>query len=340
MYFAKNGTSVKSFVLVILLAAILSLGGIVSAETLVMGDFSWESIQVHNRIAGYILEHGYGYNIDYMFGESIPILLGLRRGDVDITTEIWLDNLYEAILDAVSSEDIISLGANYPDAPQGWYVPTYVIEGDESRSIEPMAPELKTVFDLKDYIHLFSDPTDASKGRFYNAPTGWVAHDINNAKLEAYGLAEHYNSFNTGSDAGLSTAILRAYERGEPIVAYNWEPNWVIGLLDMTLLEEPAYDPVQWNKDYGTAYPASKVHVFVNSDLPNRAPRVAGFLANYNTTLEQTNEFLAYMEETNATADTTALWFLKNNPETWQSWIIDAEIVEKVNTALEGEMLP
>lgn len=308
MHFAtkrKLGAGLVSLVL-----AVLLLTSITTAETIVMGDFSWESVQVHNRIAGFLLEHGYGYNVEYMFGESIPILLGLRRGDVDVTTEIWIDNLYEAILEAVEAEEIISLGANYPDAPQGWYVPTYIIEGDAERGIEPVAPDLKTVFDLKEYAHLFPDPLDRNKGRFYNAPTGWVAHDINNEKIETYGLDEYFNSFNTGSDAGLSTEILRAYDRGEPIVAYNWEPNWVIGLLDMTLLEEPEYDIDQWQADYGTAYPASKVQVFVNSELPARAPRAAGLLANYTTTLDQTNEFLAYMEEEGATADETAIWFL------------------------------
>lgn len=338
MYFNRNTITKTSFTLATLLLTLALISGLAAAETIVMGDFSWESVQVHNRIAGFILEHGYGYDVEYMFGESIPILLGMRRGDVHITTEIWLDNLYDAIVEAVESEDIMSLGANYPNAPQGWYVPTYLIEGDESRGIEALAPDLKSVFDLKDYAHLFTDPLDKSKGRFYNAPTGWIAHDINNDKLEAYGLTSTYNSFNTGSDAGLSTVILRAYERGEPIVAYNWEPNWVIGLLDMTMLEEPAYNPEQWTKDHGTAYPASKVHVFANTDFVQSAPRVAGFLANYNTTLDQTNAFLAYMEEENASVDETALWFLANNREIWESWIIDLDLVAKVVEAIEQEL--
>lgn len=338
MYFMKTNNRKPGLILSILIVAVLLMSSIGSAERIVMGDFSWESVQVHNRIAGFILEHGYGYEVDYMFGESIPILLGLRRGDVDVTTEIWIDNLYDAILEAIVSEEIISLGANYPEAPQGWYVPTYVIEGDENLGIEPIAPDLKTVNDLKHHANVFADPLDSSKGRFYNAPTGWVAHDINNAKIEAYGLEQYYNSFNTGSDAGLATAIIRAYERGEPILAYNWEPNWVIGLLDMTLLEEPTYNAKQWNDNYGTAYPASKVQVFVNRDFPSKAPRAAGLLANYTTTLEQTNEFLAYVKEENASAEDAAVWFLANNQETWEAWIIDQDVIKKVHEALKREL--
>ncbi|MFA1820948.1 hypothetical protein ACDX78_12320 [Virgibacillus oceani] len=48
-------------------------------------------------------------------------------------------------------------------------MPTYVIEGDEKkRSIEPVAPDLRTIEDLKDYPELFYDPEDPSNGRFYN----------------------------------------------------------------------------------------------------------------------------------------------------------------------------
>src|SRR5690606_28757663 len=48
--------------------------------TLVFGDFSWDSVQVHNRIAGFIIEHGYGYPVDYKFGDTVPILQGLQDG--------------------------------------------------------------------------------------------------------------------------------------------------------------------------------------------------------------------------------------------------------------------
>lgn len=36
----------------------------------------------------------------------------------------------------------------------------YVIEGDSERSIDPIAPDLKTVEDLKNYSHIFTDEDD------------------------------------------------------------------------------------------------------------------------------------------------------------------------------------
>ena len=338
----RSKLSRKNLTLALTMAVILTVltvaGSTLASETVVFGDFSWDSVQVHNRVAGYILEHGYGYEVDYKFGESIPIFLGLRRGDVDVTTEIWVDNIYDAVKTGLDRGEVISLGSNYPDSPQGWYVPTYVIEGDADRGIEAVAPDLRSVHDLPDYWELFKDPSDPRKGRFHNAPTGWVAHDINNAKVEAYGLTDTFNSFNTGSDAGLNSAIMRAYDRGEPIVVYNWEPNWVIGMLDMTLLEEPAFNEDQWREDFGTAYPATKVHVFINSGLAEKAPRAVSLLANYNTTLAHTNEVLAYMREEDASVEEAAIWFLDNYRDVWFTWIIEDDVRSSVEEALDEEL--
>ncbi len=324
---------------IILLFAVALTTGLTAetaGETIVFGDFSWDSAQVHNRIAGFIIEHGYGYDVDYEFGESIPILLGLSRGDVDVIMESWTDNWYETILEAHRAQEIITLGRNFPDAPQGWYVPTFVIKGDEERGIEPMAPDLKSVFDLPQYADLFRDPEDPSKGRFYNSPTGWVAHDINLDKLETYGLDEYFNSFDPGSDAALGTAMIRAYELGEPILASNWEPNWPLGLMDMTMLEEPEYDAEQWHEDYGTAYPDSMVEIAVNSNFPDRFPNVTSFLASYETTIEQTNESLAYMQTENASAGEAAIWFLQNYKDVWTEWVFDPEVEDRVLDALDN----
>ncbi|WP_407058498.1 glycine betaine ABC transporter substrate-binding protein [Paracerasibacillus soli] len=49
------------------------------------------------------------------------------------------------------------VSTNFADNDQGLYVPAYVIEGDEERGIEPLAPDLETVEDLKKYPHIFKD---------------------------------------------------------------------------------------------------------------------------------------------------------------------------------------
>ncbi|HCP07002.1 MAG: Putative ABC transporter, periplasmic substrate-binding protein [Synergistales bacterium 58_81] len=332
----------RKTLLALALAVVVGLASIPTASAagnVVMVDFSWSSVQMHNRIAGFILEHGYGYTPDYMFAESVPGLTGLQQGDIDIAMEMWIDNVLEWYDEAVEkNKQVIDLGPVFPDAPQGWYVPTYIIKGDKERGIEPVAPDLKSVFELPKYWELFKDPEVPNKGRFYNAIPGWVVHDINLKKLEAYNLTDTFINFDPGSQTALMTAIVSAYEKGEPVLAYYWEPEWIMGMLDMTMLEEPPYDPERWGegKDYGCAFPAARVHIGVNAEFAGKNRQVVEFLKKYETTLAHNNEALAYMQQEEASVEDAAIWFLKNHKDVWKAWL-PGDVAGKVEAALAGK---
>src|SRR5699024_6158263 len=95
--------------------------------------------------------------------------------------------------------EIDTVGLNFEAEDSGFYVPTYVIEGDSERGIEPVAPDLETVEDIKEYADLFEDPEDPRKGVFYNGPSSWNVSKIMDEKFEAYELGEMYNNFGAGS---------------------------------------------------------------------------------------------------------------------------------------------
>lgn len=306
-------------------------------EKLVMADVSWDSVKVHNRIVGFILQHGYGYpEPQYTFGETLPLLQGMSRGDIDITMEVWKDNYEEPWNEMVSSGAVLDLGSNFPDAPQGWYVPTYMIKGDPERGIEPMAPDLKSVSDLPRYWQLFKDAEVPTKGRLHNSPPGWAVTAINEVKFKTYGLDQTFNLFSTGSDTALATSMFAAYEKGQPWLGYYWEPTWIMGQLDMTMLEEPEYNAEVYNdpNNRGCAFPAAQVLKGVHSSLIDKAPEVVELVSKYQTSLEENNDFLAYMQENNGEAEEAAIYFLKKYPERWKSWVPE-EVAQKVEQALK-----
>jgi len=305
------------------------------AQPVVFVDFSWDSVQVHNRIAGFILEHGYGMSVDYLFADTVPGLLALERGDAHLSMEIWRDNIAEAWERGLVRGRFAELGRNFPDAPQGWYVPTYLIKGDPERGIAPLAPDLRSVTDLPRYWELFRDPEVPSKGRFYNAPNGWVVHDLNLEKLAAYGLLDTFVPFDPGSDAALVASMAAAYERGQPWVGYYWEPTWVMGLYDMTLLEEPPYSDACWETDKACAFKPAEVLIGAHKPFVDQHPEIAEFLNNYETTLAQNNDVLAYMQAHGATAEEAALYFLRTYEDVWTAWV-PADVAERVRAALEG----
>src|SRR3546814_9836762 len=78
--------------------------------------------------------------------------------------------------------------------------------------------------DLARYKTLFTDPEDPSKGRFLNCPSGWVCEKTNSRLLQLHGLEEDYTNFRAGTGAALDAAISSAYDRGQPILFYYWQP--------------------------------------------------------------------------------------------------------------------
>ena len=302
-------------------------------KKIVFADAGWESIQFHNDIAGFIMENGYGYETDVLPGSTAATFAGFRKGDIDVYMEVWTDNLLEAYPEAIEAGDIKELSINFDDNAQGLYIPTYLVEGDKEKGIEPVAPDLKTMQDLEKYWELFKDQEEPTKGRIYGSPPGWSVDDIMQQKIETYGLDKTFNYFSPGSDTGLSASLAGAVEKGEPWVGYYWEPTWVLGKYDMTLLEEEPYDEEKWGNGFASSFPPMPVTVAVYKDLPDEAPELAEFLSNYKTSSQITSDALAYMQENDAETKDAAMWFFKEHEDLWRSWLPE-DVADKVKAAL------
>lgn len=305
-----------------------------SNQTIVFADAGWDSINIHNSIASIIIENGYGYKTDVLNGSTSATFAGFRKGDINAYMEVWTDNLIDVYQEAIDSGDIIEVSINFDDNAQGLYVPTFLIHGDSDRGLEPLAPNLKNINDLKDHWELFKDAEDPSKGRIYGSPPGWNVDKIMQEKVITYGLDENFNYFSPGSDTALSASLASAVERGEPWVGYYWEPTWVLGKYDMTLLEEDPYDEEKWNNGYGSSFPPMPVTVCVHKDLVDSAPEVVEFLGNYKTSSEITNKALAYMQDNESSTEEAAKWFLNEYEELWTSWVSE-DIAQKVIDAIK-----
>lgn len=302
-------------------------------DTIVLADAGWDSIKVHNSIAQRIIEEGYDYNTDVTSGSTAATVQGLRDGDINVYTEVWTDNIKELYEESIESGDIEQLSVNFDDNVQGLYVPSYVIEGDPERGIEPLAPDLETVEDLKKYPEVFQDPEDPSKGRLINAPSGWAVEQAINEKFETYGLGETFNNFGPGSDAAIIADLASAYEAGEGWIGYYWSPTAITAKYDLTLLKEDPYDEEKWKEDKSTEFPPNDVVVAVHKDFPEQAPEVTEFLKNYETSSALTEEALNYMEENGASPEEAAEWWMKEHEDVWTSWV-----PEDVATAVQESL--
>lgn len=317
----------------VLMAFVAGCGGGTSGQdkTITLSDAGWDSIKFHNSVVSFIADKGYGLKTTVVSGSTPITHTALLRGDIDVNLETWSDNIL-TYRDDLKTGAIVELGTNFDDNRQGLYVPRYVIEGDAKRGIKAVAPDLKTVADLKRYSHVFVDEENPAKGRIYGAIPGWAVDEVLFKKFNYYKLNENYNYFRPGSEATLNASFVTAYEKGLPIVGYNWEPTWISGKLDLVLLEDAPYT-VEGFKEGKTAARSVPVVIAANKKLLQKAPEFVEFLKKYRTSSALTAEALAYIADNKASYDDAAVYFLKKHDDLLDKWL-PAEKAKAVRAAL------
>jgi len=343
--FSKKSTVILSVVLALglLLSACTPANGAdpngqPTKETVTISDSAFQTLWINNEIAKFAIETGYEYPVNIVDMNTAVMWQSIMNGQVDLHMELWRMNTLDLYNQAIDEGSMLDLGEIYERSTQGFYVPRYVIEGDPERGIEATAPDLRSVFDLPEYTELFADPADPTKGRIVNCITTWQCATVNRAKLNAYGLMEHYNIMEPGAAAALDAAIAGAYQQGEPFVSYYWEPTWLAGMYDLVQLEEPEYTEECWayidevldgERDIedvpaegGCAYQTVGIHKGVHSGLQERAPELVTMLEKMFLGTDVMNEISAYMESEEATAEQTAIHFYQSY-DMWRDWVTE-----------------
>lgn len=337
----KNRKGSKRF-FSLLMAMLLILGlmsgcgssqeGSESAGHVVFADVGWDSIKLHNAIAGYVAEHAHNLTWEEVNGTTPIMHEALKKGDLDVHMECWTTNLPTYAKDR-DAGTFVELGLNFGDNFQGFYVPRYVVEGDTARGIEAQAPDLWHVRDLANYKEVFVDEEEPSKGRIYGAISGWEIDMIMYNKVVHYGLDKDFNYFRPGSQAAMDAVFSTAYEKGEPVVGYYWEPTWLLGKYDMILLEDEPYDPDRYINGE-TECPSVPVTVACSNAFAEEQPEYVEFLKKYETSSAFTSQGLAYMQDEGANYEEAARYMLQTNEAMIDQWL-PAELAQKVKETLK-----
>mgnify|MGYP001761678207 FL=1 len=316
-----------------LLTPLLSLSVLVAAGTaqaatwcesgkpVKFAGLNWESGMLFTDLMQFVLEKGYGCKTDSLPGNSIAMENALSSNDIQVFAEEWVgrSNVW---VKAEKAGKVVGVGAPVVGAVEGWYVPRYVIEGDESRKIKASAPNLKSIADLAQYASVFKDQEEPTKGRFYNCPAGWTCELDNSAMLKDYGLENSYTNFRPGTGPALDAAVLSSYRRGEPILFYYWSPTPLLGSVDLVKLDEkPGVDK------------HVDIKVGVSKTFSEQAPELVAVLEKVNLPIDLLNQNLARMSKERIDSATLAKLFLKEHPEVWHAWV-DEDAAKKIEAAL------
>ncbi len=307
---------------------------------IIFANLNWNSARIQTAIARFIIEHGYGYPTDTIpsgntVGNSWDLWRGLIAGTIHVNMETWLPNLQPEWDKAIAEAWVLPLGKSMDDVWQSAFVvPTYVVKGDPSRGIEPRAPDLETVRDLRKYKEVFATPLSGKKAVLMNCPAIWSCRKITEEQVKAYGLDDVIELRTSPSTTALFGSLMDAYEKGAPWLGYVFGPGTIpASELDLTKLKEPVYSASCIKNETECGYSTSQVFLAVHPRLPILAPDVYEFLRKWHFNANNLVVAKKYLVQVNRNFDQAAVMYLKNQEAVWTQWV-PTEVVVKVKKAL------
>ena len=189
---------------------------------------NWSSQIVGANIVGKILEKQ-GFSVEYVPADSQVVYTSMCEGDIDFVHEVWQGAFGVAFEKVVDEGCVIDLATHEATTREEWWYPAYV---------EDHCPGLPDWKALNACAEKFATAETKPKGRFLAGPVDWLKHDEERVE----GLGVNFKVVNAGSAAALWAELASAMERKEPIVLFNWTPNFIEALYEGKFIEFPEYD--------------------------------------------------------------------------------------------------
>ncbi len=188
---------------------------------------NWTSQIVLSHITGQLFEK-LGYRVEY---ETLSIhdqWGGLRLGYAHVQVEVWEGTMKDQFERMVALGQIVDAGTHAARTREEWWYPSYV---------EDLCPGLPDWRALRDCSRLFATPETYPAGRYLAGP--WEKPE--RARIRA--LEMNFRVVEARDSDELWQALDRAYKKKQPIVLFNWTPNWIDLKYEGKFVEFPAYAP-------------------------------------------------------------------------------------------------
>jgi len=301
--------------------------------TIVFSGLNWDSARLQNSIAMFITEHGFGYPVDQIPGDTLVLWDNLLDGDSLVTMEVWLPNQQEDWDRAIFGGSVVPLGKSLDANWQGFVVPTYMLNPfSDFYDVRQLPERLDEFIPIGERLKPRAFETVA----LVTCPIDTECYSINQAKIEAYGLENYVEVVVPSSLSALQKSLERAYSKSEPWLGYMWGPSRLSEELDLTILEEPEYTEDCWATTKACSYPTAQVLVAVHPSMLSIAPELVEFLRKWDFTARRQTGTEKWMHDNDATPEEGAVFFLRTWPAVWTRWVPEDE-ANRVKEALAGK---
>jgi len=198
-----------------------------------------------------------------------------------------------------------------------WWYPSYV---------EDVCPGLPDWEALNDCAELFATPDSGGKGRFLGGPVDWLKGDQERVE----GLEMDFIVENAGTAGALWSALEAASANNEPIVLFNWTPNFIEAMYDGAFIEFPTFadecrTDASWGINPETTHDCGNpkdgyLKLGVWSGFPEKWPTAYAAVQKMNLTNLDVAQLAMYVDiDGMEPEDAAALW-LAENCARWTGW--------------------
>lgn len=277
---------------------------------------NWSSQVVLANVVGQLLEKE-GYNVEYRPSDGQLQFIAMANNDMDFQIEVWEGSHHESYVKA-QEQGLVPYGEHEAVTREDWWYPSYVKE------VCPGLPDWEA---LNDCAEEFATAETQPAGRFLGPPADWGKHY--SERIEALGM--DFQEVPVGQAATLWAELQAAYDRKEPIVMFNWTPNFVEAKYEGEFVEFPTYEPEclsdpAWGTNPDEVYDCGAptdgyLHKAGSPQLAEKWPGASEILKKVNFTNAQMAEVAASVDVDNMSPEEAATKWIEENEDVWSAWL-------------------
>ena len=279
---------------------------------------NWSSQIILSRITGRLFEK-MGYKVMYIPQDTYEQWGSLYRGAVHVQVEVWEGTNADLFDRMMRAGGVVDGGTHDAVTREDWWYPRYV---------EQLCPGLPDWRALKRCASLFATPETFPYGQYLSGP--WEKPD--RARIRA--LEMDFRVIEVENGDVLNKKLFEAINKKQPIVLFNWSPNWVENKFDGEFVEFPAYrvacesDP-GWGVNPDLLYDCGNpktgwLKKAAWSGMPEKWPCAFDTLKKINFDNRTISELVYRVDvEKKQVKQVAAIW-IKKNKMLWKSWVSPA----------------
>lgn len=260
------------------------------AKTVKLGYAPWSDAEFVTKLAAKVMTDKLGQKVELLQTDVAPLFQGVSRGDLDAILMAWLPvthaDYYGKVKDRVET-----LGTIYSGARQGWVVPAYVPESEIGSFEDLKKPEVQ----------------EKLSGTIQGTEPGAGLTRMSQQALKDYALDGY--KLQISSEAGMLSAVDRAYRNEKWFVATAWSPHWMFGKYKMRYIDDP-------KKAIGGS---EHVDILSRKDFKTDNPKVAAFLSRMKLPIADLEAGMSDAQETSY--DAAVAKYIESHPDQIKNWV-------------------